>query len=218
MIVRSLFVLAALAVVAPAASADIISYSESFSAGGTLDGQSFTSLVFSASADSSTIQQGPQNSMLSYYVIAPVYVTATLSNGGTLTDEIFGSITLDAGFFVSNTGQSNVAGGSPVAGFFDNYNGSQVFIGTADSSFKTYDLSTLTVVTNSLTLDSGNSFKEKTVDGSLIITSNPSGLSTFAAVPEPSSIVMTGIALVIGGGVQLRRRRNAKAARATSAV
>jgi hypothetical protein len=214
-IVRSLLVLTAFGLLAPLASAETI-YTESYTGTGSLDGFNFVSVVLSATADPNNVVgpvtfQGGTNPN-TFVLVTPVTITATLADGSTVTDILSGSLTGDVGVFDSQSGQSNVTGSVGAAGFFDNYQGrAAVVMATVDSHFNSYDLKSFITETNTA-LSTGNYYNTAT-GGFLVFDAIPNGaVSTFtASVPEPSSIAMTAIALLIGGGAQWRRMRKASA-------
>jgi hypothetical protein len=175
------------------APADPITYTESFTATGTLGGGAFSGLLtITGTADTSNVTQ-----RASEYT---VLTAATLTIGGGSAIRITDAITA-----IDNQG-------GELAGFRDTT--TSQFLYNENSAFATYDLK------SSIGPSSGTVFYSpdrvfSTSAGDLVITGGED-TATFtavlspASVPEPSSLVMCGIAGVAGLVVaRVRRKRGA---------
>jgi hypothetical protein len=170
-----LLTLAAVVSVPVALHATPITYTESFTASGTLKGSDFTNelVTFTAIGDTSAVI----NEGGIFAIVVPTTFTIAGGKSGTFTDEIE---------FVSN--ESSGIGG--VGDISDDL----AIIFTENSAFATYDLMTAIGPTlGASVFNAGDTFK--TNDGKLSFETI--GESTFSAavassIPEPSSLMMFG--------------------------
>ena len=162
---------AAVAFSPAAASAALLTYTETADVSGSLDGVPFTDnvLTLMAVGDTSSVSGGPSF----FFLDAPL--TFTLSGGGS------GTFTDSETAVIANQSAT-------LAGFSD-FTTDAFILGTSSAVFATYDLRTVIgPVTGGAIFNSGSSFA--TSAGALVIGSL-SGDSTFTAtIPEPSTWAM----------------------------
>jgi PEP-CTERM motif len=192
----SIVVLGLLGDAAHQAKASPIIYTESFTATGTLNGANFTDAFISLTATGDTSNIGTTH----FGAFAnPVAVSFTVAG--------LGSGTLTGGYIVfDQPGESRagIASGTISAEVGE-------IMDTTNDAFATYDLATSIGPVSGTPLFSSNELFD-TSSGSILLNS-VSGDSTFsavlssAAVPEPSSLALCGIAGAFGLVVARRRKR-----------
>jgi hypothetical protein len=154
-----------------AASAALLTYTETANVSGSLDGVPFTDnvLTLEAFGDTSSVSGGPS------FFSLDVPLTFTLSGGG------FGTFTDDETAVIANQAAT-------LAGFSD-FTTDKFILGTSSAVFGAYDLrTTIGPVSGGAIFNPGSSFA--TSAGTLVIGSL-SGDATFTAtIPEPSTWAM----------------------------
>jgi hypothetical protein len=183
---------AAVAISPAAASAALLTYTETADVSGSLNGVTFTDdlLTITGVGDTSSISGGPSF----FFLGLPAEFTLSGGGSGTFTDSIY---------VVSN--QSVTRGG------FSDFSQDLTLLITYSSAFATYDLSTPFGPVSGDPIYNGGSFFPTTA-GALIIDS-VSGDATFTAtIPEPSTSVMMilgFVGIVIVAGAAPRKRATA---------
>jgi hypothetical protein len=197
-VISATMVLPLLLASAAPVSADFATYTETVTATGTLGGVRFNDALVTLTTTADTAN-----------ITSPVAGFSTLTGTpGSVTIAGTGSATFSFDLIVFSNQISGVAGieahttGSLYADVID----------TINPTFATYDLSSsIGPVTGTAFTNGGPPFA--TSSGALVITSTSSSatfLASTAAVPEPSSFAMCGLAGVIGLVVaRVRRKRPA---------
>jgi hypothetical protein len=204
MIVGGVAAMAMVLAAAGRSAAGVITYTVTGS--GTLDGKSFTDapVTISGSADAAAIvNSGGSDPGTGFYT---VFVTeAEVSVGGVGADAFTGSIFVFAAQFANEAGfvEEGVAKNTDI-------------LDLISTDIATYDLSAPALITSMALILPADNPAHGTTNGtfSLDSISTATVLTATAAVPEPSSLALCGIAGAIGlagiGGRGLLRRRGGR--------